>query len=201
MNYEAADPQLCEILEKGIGIPVREIQALKDDPAHWVNMLSPLLHQPIVCSILRKVPKNIEESLKTLHAVMPYGTLGYLCHLARMNHAPSWLTEEEKRAWEKVRSQSTSSPAGLQLEEAGQRMSIVRDLLSQAGKPVKESEIKQRDALKRRQKIDSLLTHPIWGNLIAAVLFFGMFQAIYSWANISNGFNRWSIYFDDLNHF
>ena len=182
MNYEAADPQLCEILEKGIGIPVREIQALKDDPANWVNMLSPLLHQPIVCSILRKVPKNIEESLKTLNAVMPYGTLGYLCHLARMNHAPSWLTEEEKRAWEKVRSQSTSSPAGLQLEEAGQRMSIVRDLLSQAGKPVKESEIKQRDALKRRQKIDSVLTHPIWGNLIAAVLFFGMFQAIYSWA-------------------
>ncbi len=137
MNYEVADPQLCEILEKGLGIPVREIQALKDDSVDWVNMLSPLLHQPSVCSILRKVPESIEESLKILNAEMPYGTLGYLCHLARMNHAPIWLTKEEKLAWEKARSQSTVSPAGLQLEEAGQRMSIVRELLIQAGKPVK----------------------------------------------------------------
>ena len=182
MNYEARDPQLCEILESGLGIPVREIQALKDDPSDWVKELAPFIHQPIVCSVLRKVPESIENSLKTLNAKMPYGTLGYLCHLARMDHAPNWLTDSEKLTWQKARGESSTSPAGLQLEEAGQRMAIVRDLLSQAGKPVKEREIKQRDALKRRQKIDAVLTHPLWGNLIAALLFFGMFQAIYSWA-------------------
>ena len=182
MNYEPADPQLCETLEDGLGIHVREIQALKDDPVDWVKMLTPLLDQPTACCVLRKVPESIEESLKILNAKMPYGTLGYLCHLARMNHAPTWLTHEENLAWKQARNQSPNSPAGLQLEEAGQRMSIVRDLLSQAGKPVKEREIKQRDALKRRQKIDSVLTHPLWGNLIAAILFFCMFQAIYSWA-------------------
>ena len=182
MNYEARDPQLCEILESGLGIPVREIQALKDDPSDWVKELAPFIHQPIVCSVLRKVPESIENSLKTLSAKMPYGTLGYLCHLARMDHAPNWLTDSEKLTWQKARDESPKSPAGLQLEEAGQRMAIVRDLLSQAGKPVKEREIKQRDALKRRQKIDAVLTHPLWGNLIAALLFFGMFQAIYSWA-------------------
>ena len=182
MNYEARDLQLCEILESGLGIPVREIQALKDEPSDWVKELAPFMHQPIVCSVLRKVPESIENSLKTLSAKMPYGTLGYLCHLARMDHAPNWLTDSEKLTWQKARDESPKSPAGLQLEEAGQRMAIVRDLLSQAGKPVKEREIKQRDALKRRQKIDAVLTHPLWGNLIAALLFFGMFQAIYSWA-------------------
>jgi len=182
MNYEAPDLQLCEILEKGLGIPVREIQALKDKPSDWIELLSPLHNQPTVCSILRKVPESITESLKILSAEIPSGTLGYLCHLARMTNAPSWLTKKEQLAWQKAKNQSAISPAGLQLEEAGQRMAIVRDLLSQAGKPVKEREIKQRDALKRRQKIDSVLTHSIWGNLIAALLFFGMFQAIYSWA-------------------
>ncbi|PCJ82037.1 MAG: ferrous iron transport protein B [Bacteroidetes bacterium] len=182
MDFEPEDPLLCETLEAGLGLPVREIHALNDDPKKWAKDFEPLHHLPPSCSVLRDVPPSIKKSLAILNASMPYGTLGYLCHLARMNNAPNWLNTQEKAAWEEAREASTQSPAGLQLEEAGGRMKIVRDLLKQAGKPVKEREILQRNALKNQQKIDAVLTHPIWGNLISAALFFGMFQAIYSWA-------------------
>lgn len=182
MDFEAEDPLLCEILEAGLGLPVREIHALNEDPRKWAKDFASLLHLPPSCSVLRDVPKSIKKSLDILNASMPNGTLGYLCHLARMNKAPDWLTPSEKTAWKEAREASTSSPAGLQLEEAGGRMKIVRNLLNQAGKPVKEREILQRKALKNQQKIDAVLTHPIWGNLISAALFFSMFQAIYSWA-------------------
>ena len=182
MNLEDEDPQLREILEHGLGFPVREIHVLKDDPSDWVLELTPLLNLPASCSLLRNVPSSIETSLSILNASMPYGTLGYLCHLARMNGAPDWLNTEEKDAWHKARENAKASPAALQLEEAGQRMQIIRELLNQAGKPVKEHELAQRNTIKGQQKIDRVLTHPIWGNLISMLLFFFMFQAIYSWA-------------------
>ena len=182
MNFEKEDPKLCEILEHGLGFPVREIHVLNDNPSDWIREFTPLLNLPASCSLLRNVPPSIESSLSILNASMPYGTLGYLCHLARMNDAPSWLSTDEKSAWRKSREQAQASPAGLQLEEAGQRMSIVRDLLNQAGKPVKEHELAQRNTIKGQQKLDRVLTHPIWGNLISMLLFFFMFQAIYSWA-------------------
>jgi len=182
MNLEDEDPQLREILEHGLGFPVREIHVLNDDPSDWVLELTPLLNLPASCSLLRNVPPSIETSLSILNASMPYGTLGYLCHLARMNDAPNWLNTEEKDAWHKARENAKASPAALQLEEAGQRMQIIRELLNQAGKPVKEHELAQRNTIKGQQKIDRVLTHPIWGNLISMLLFFFMFQAIYSWA-------------------
>ena len=43
MAHESSDPKLCEILEKGLGFPVREIHALKDQPEKWVKELGPLI--------------------------------------------------------------------------------------------------------------------------------------------------------------
>jgi ferrous iron transport protein B len=182
MAHETRDPQLCETLEKGLGFPVREIHALRDNPAEWVSEFTPLLNQPQACTVLRSIPSNIDEGLQILKKAMPDATLGYLCHLARMSEAPEWLTEDECSAWLQSVSLSPLSAAGLQLEEAGKRMASVRDLLNRAGKPVKEREILQRESLKKQQKWDDVLTHPIWGNVIFMAIFFCMFQAIYSWA-------------------
>jgi ferrous iron transport protein B len=182
MAHEASDPQLCETLEKYLGFPVREIHALRDDPAEWVSELKPLLHQPQACTVLRAIPENIEEGLALLRAAMPGSTLGFLCHLLRMSEAPAWLTDEEKSAWKEAVALSPKSAVRLQLEEAGKRMATVRELLNDAGKPVKEREILQREALKTQHKWDGILTHPVWGNLIFMLVFFLIFQAIYSWA-------------------
>ena len=76
---------------------------------------------------------------------------------------------------------SPKSAVRLQLEEAGKRMATVRDILNIAGKPVKEREIQQIKARQIQQKLDNILTHPIWGNLIFLLIFFLIFQAIYSW--------------------
>tara|TARA_B110000444_G_C18850328_1_gene605049 strand:+ start:4921 stop:7017 length:2097 start_codon:yes stop_codon:yes gene_type:complete len=182
MAHESRDPQLCDTLENGLGFPVREIHALRDKPEEWVREFTPLLNQPQACTVLRAIPSNIDKGLQILKQAMPDATLGYLCHLARMSEAPEWLTEAERLAWRKAVSFSPLSAAGLQLEEAGKRMASVRDLLNRAGKPVKEREILQRESLKKQQKWDGVLTHPLWGNLIFMAIFFCMFQAIYSWA-------------------
>ena len=80
----------------------REDLALKDQPEKWVKELGPLNHQPQACTVLRAIPANIDDGLEILRKSMPTKTLGFLCHLARMNEAPSWLSEEELKAWEEA---------------------------------------------------------------------------------------------------
>ncbi len=94
MNLEEEDPQLCEILEEGLGFPVREIHALNDNPSDWICDLMPLIDLKASSSLLRQVPHSIERSLSILKEAMPNRTLGYLCHLARMNFVPSWLSND-----------------------------------------------------------------------------------------------------------
>jgi ferrous iron transport protein B len=182
MRHEPVDPELCATLEEGLGFPVREFNAVKDVPGKWVKEFGPLNNQPQACTVLRSIPSNIEKGLDILKTAFPDATLGYLCHLARMTKAPEWLNESELDAWNRVQELSPKSAVRLQLEEAGKRMAIVRNLLNKAGKPVKEREIQQRKARQIQQKWDNILTHPIWGNLIFLLIFFLIFQAIYSWA-------------------
>lgn len=182
MRHEPADQVLCATLEEGLGFPVREFNAVKDSPETWVEEFGPLNNQPQACTVLRSIPSNIEDGLDVLKEAFPNATLGYLCHLARMAKAPEWLNDDELEAWNKVQELSPKSAVRLQLEEAGKRMATVRDLLNKAGKPVKERELQQREARKTQQKWDNILTHPVWGNLIFLLVFFLIFQAIYSWA-------------------
>lgn len=203
MAHESSDPKLCEILEKGLGFPVREIHALKDQPEKWVKELGPLNHQPQACTVLRAIPANIDEGLEILRKAMPTKTLGFLCHLARMNEAPSWLSEEELKAWEEAVALNPKSAVRLQLEEAGKRMATVRELLNKAGAPVKERELQLRDKRERQQKWDNILTHPLWGNIIFIAIFFLIFQAVYSWALypmdiIDGGFSAATDYLKDV---
>ena len=195
MAHEATDQKLCETLEKGLGFPVREIHALRDDPAEWVRELGPLNNVPQACNVIRAIPENMDEGLAILKKAMPKATLGYLCHIARMTEAPSWLSEEELEAWKQAVALSPKSAVKLQLEEAGKRMSTVRALLQEAGAPVKEREIQLRGQRRKQQKWDNILTHPLWGNLIFGGLFFLIFQAIYSWAiypmDLIDGFFSW----------
>ncbi|MBM55380.1 MAG: ferrous iron transport protein B [Euryarchaeota archaeon] len=195
MAHEATDAKLCETLEGGLGFPVREFHALRDEPEDWVSILGPLNHVPQACNVIRAIPENMDEGLAILKKAMPTQTLGYLCHIVRMTEAPSWLTDSELNAWSEAVALSPKSAVKLQLEEAAKRMATVRELLLQAGAPVKEREIQLRGQRQKQQKWDNVLTHPIWGNMIFGGIFFIIFQAIYSWAtypmDLIDGFFGW----------
>ena len=79
--------------------------------------------------------------------------------------------------------------ARLQLEEAGHRMERIRALTSCAFIPPateKNTGNFGRPGTTRRDRwttrIDHVLTHPVAGQLILALVFFAVFQAVYAWA-------------------
>ena len=85
-----------------------------------------------------------------------------------------WLSKEGQAAWKEAR-QDMDSAAAMQLEEAGERMMQIQDIL-----PSPESQM----APKTTRFLDNLLTHPLWGVLGFGIVFFIMFQAVYSWATV-----------------
>ena len=58
MAHEATDAKLCETLEGGLGFPVREFHALRDEPEDWVSILGPLNHVPQACNVIRATLKT-----------------------------------------------------------------------------------------------------------------------------------------------
>lgn len=94
-----------------------------------------------------------------------------------------------ERLAQAAQSTVTAWAARLQLEEAGRRMDRIRTITSRAflppapGKSTPES---GRPGTTRRDRwttrIDHVLTHPVGGQLILALVFFAIFQAVYAWA-------------------
>lgn len=168
LKTQAAD------LEEALDLPVQVINAQDDDPAAWVDAWTPILDMPKACAAIRPVPASLEEGVRMLRPHVPVSTPGLLCHLLRMREMPSWIGPEAQQAWQAARG-SMDSAAAMQLEEAGERMGQIRDIL-----PSPEPTVTPQTA----QRLDNLLTHPVWGLLGFGLIFFVMFQAIYSWATV-----------------
>jgi len=161
-------------LEDALDMPVRVINALDDDPQAWVKAWAPTLSVPKACAAIRAVPSSMEDGVRALRPHLPASTPGLLCHLLRMQDVPSWLTPEGQTVWRQART-TMDSPAAMQLEEAGERMAQIRDILPTPAPAVAPSTTRW---------LDNLLTHPVWGVLGFGLIFFVMFQAVYSWATV-----------------
>ena len=161
-------------LERDLDMPVRVINALDDDPADWVKAWAPLLDAPKACAAIRAVPDSMEEGVRALRPHLPSSTPGLLCHLLRMRSVPEWLSADAQQAWTAARA-TMDSPAAMQLEEAGERMAQIQAIL-----PTPEPSV----APATTRRLDDLLTHPVWGVLGFGLIFFVMFQAVYSWATV-----------------
>ena len=161
-------------LESALDMPVRVVSALSDDPREWVKAWAPMLEMPKACSAIRAVPDSMDAGVRLLKPHLPSSTPGRLCHLLRMHQVPMWLSKEGQAAWKEAR-QDMDSAAAMQLEEAGERMMQIQDIL-----PSPESQM----APKATRFLDNLLTHPLWGVLGFGIVFFIMFQAVYSWATV-----------------
>lgn len=161
-------------LEAALDLPVRVIDASKDDPGAWVRSWAPTLSMQKACAGIRSVPVRMEDGVQLLRPHLKTSTPGLLCHLLRMREVPAWLSPEAQDAWCQART-TMDSPAAMQLEEAGERMGQIKELLPEAPHSV--------DA-RTAQSLDNLLTHPVWGVLGFGLIFFLMFQAVYSWATV-----------------
>ena len=93
-----------------------------------------------------------------------------------MHDAPEWLSDAEQNAWRAARV-PLERAATLQLNEAGERMAHIQRILPDA-----ESSTAPADNTSRR--LDRAMAHPVWGVLGFGLLFFVMFQAVYSWATV-----------------
>ena len=165
--------QACE-LEDALDMPVRVINAHDDDPASWVKEWLPILEMPKACAAIRAVPESMEAGVRALRPHLPASTPGRLCHLLRMHDVPAWLSEAGQSAWREARA-TMDSPSAMQLEEAGERMAQIREIL-----PAPKSAV----APDTTRWLDNVLTHPVWGVLGFGLIFFVMFQAVYSWATV-----------------
>ena len=161
-------------LEKDLDLPVRVMNAQSDKPSAWTTAWSPLLAAPKACAAIRTVPASLEAGVHALQPLVPQSTPGLLCHLLRMKDTPSWLSPEAQKAWRSARD-AMESAAAMQLEEAAERMAQIKQIL-----PTPQPFVTPATA----RALDGLLTHPVWGVLGFGVIFFLMFQAVYSWATV-----------------
>ena len=160
-------------LEEALDLPVRVVNAMKDKAEAWVRGWEPLLSSPKACAAIRPVPTSLEAGVRDLKSHLPHGTPGLLCHVLRMQEVPAWLSEEAQEAWTQARTHMPS-PAAMQLEEASERMAQIKAILP--APPQVDTRIAGR--------LDRVLTHPVWGVLGFGLVFFLMFQAVYSWATV-----------------
>ena len=128
----------------------------------------------------RLVPPSWEESFETLRGALPNTNPVQLAWHLRSKGVPAWLNAAQQTALGRARDAVNYSPATMQLEEAGWRMEHIRDhspTLVPDGPAYPWEE-----ASRRTTQIDRVLTHPLWGNALLALVFFGIFQAVYAWS-------------------
>jgi ferrous iron transport protein B len=82
-----------------------------------------------------------------------------------------------------ARDEVDASPAALQLEEAGWRMESIRKWTPKLFPKKDGPQYPWQEESRRTTSLDRILIHPIWGNAIVALVFFGIFQAVYAWSS------------------
>ena len=160
-------------LESALDLPVRVIDASKDKAGDWVRSWAPILSMQKACAGIRSVPASMVHGVELLRPHLRTGTPGFLCHLLRMREVPAWLSPEAQEAWRQATT-TMDSPAAMQLEEAGERMGQIKELLP--------------NLLTRSTLDSSIVGQPsdaprlgpvgVWSDLLL------MFQAVYSWATV-----------------
>ena len=154
-------------LADALGMPVHEVDALNDDPSRWVSAWQAFLANPRNASQEAVVSPGLAKPLAQLREATTGVSDGALLHALRSDHMPSWIPDEVGRA-----SRSTlGSAAAMQLEEASERLEAIKAMIPPTPAPA-------------THRLDTLLAHPVGGVLAFGIVFFLMFQAVYSWANV-----------------
>lgn len=128
----------------------------------------------------RLAPQAWADAIERLQSVFPKSTPAQLAWHVRASQVPDWISPDQARILEAARKEHVTSPAAMQLEEAGWRLEHIR---THAESLIPNGpEFPWEEASERTTRIDRILTHPVWGNAILGLVFFGIFQAVYAWS-------------------
>lgn len=169
-------------LAKGLGVPVLATNALSGDAANlWRTIAQTTPGTARMPAIDGGRVDGWEAAVQRICTVvgLDRARAGFLL---RRSDTPEWMSPagrtvvEEARGLLRNAEGGPASPAALQLHEVGVRMAALRELVPSEGPAI------DRRSANRTTRVDAVLTHPIWGNAIVALVFFGIFQAVYAWA-------------------
>lgn len=160
VELNAADGSVDELLEE---LLIGQAREAMDETAHLV-------------------PRSWEAAFEFMRGAFPEVPDVRLSWMLRLHEPPSWWSSHEKAAWSLAKDELDDSPAAMQLEETGWRMNRIRKWSPMLLPNVVEEDPKGAMHARHTSQIDRVLTHPVWGHLILAATFFGIFQAVYSWS-------------------
>jgi ferrous iron transport protein B len=115
-------------------------------------------------------PELIGEMLKIFPNVSPYASL----HLAADVDTVHFFTEEQKIAIQKIKETTQFNKNKIQAKETLQRYASIKHYMHNC--------VVEADPLKkelRTERIDKILLHPLWGNIILLTVLFFLFQSVY----------------------
>lgn len=165
-------------LSKRLGIPVVPINARM---GIGLDELKKLISKPLaspqdsIFKIWDEAKPAVAEVRKTLGVDNDYEAYQFL----EQPRSLKFLSGEEKQVVDDVRERFHFSPGKFQGAETIQRYSFIQDLLN-------EVTLRQTDFSWKNysRKIDTILTHKVWGYVLFFSVLFLIFQSIFAWATL-----------------
>lgn len=176
---DATDVRL-EALEAWLGVPAFSFHFEKERKDRLHTALAKTEPRVSTHRDERITPAAWGATFEALKALFPHATESQQAWYLRARDLPVWLNNAQTMALEAARAQLEESSAALQLEEAGWRMEHIRN--NAESLIPNGPEFPWEEASERTTRIDRILTHPVWGYAILALVFFGIFQAVYAWS-------------------
>jgi ferrous iron transport protein B len=170
-------------LQQMLGVPVVQLNFERDRTEALEAAILELQPSVGTHSEPRISPAKWQNSFAILEDVFPEYSRSRMAWYMRSRSIPEWLNEREKAAVSLARDEAKASPAALQLEEAGWRMESIRKWTARIFPQNDSPQYPWQEESRRTTSLDRILIHPIWGNVIVALVFFGIFQAVYAWSS------------------
>jgi ferrous iron transport protein B len=170
------------MLSKRLGVPVIPVNArrgtgLDELKAHIAKPLK--ASENIVFPVWKEVAKPVEELREKIGVDNDYEAYLFL----EQPESLKFLTADRFASVAEIRERHHFFPGKFQGAETIQRYSYIQDLLNQITLKNTDDSWKKNTA-----RLDSILTHKVWGYVIFFGILFLIFQAIFPWASVPMDF-------------
>ena len=170
-------------LKQMLGVPVVQLNFERDRTEALESAILDMQPSIGTHSEPRLAPTDWKTAFEILEGVFPELPSTRAAWYLRSRSVPDWLDARGKAAVSLARDEVDASPAALQLEEAGWRMESIRKWTPKLFPKKDGPQYPWQEESRRTTSLDRILIHPIWGNAIVALVFFGIFQAVYAWSS------------------
>lgn len=165
-------------LSRKLGVPVVAINARK---GHGLDTLYELLGKPVtpasqpIFPVWKEVEAPVAELRERTGVDNDYEAYLFL----EQPQSLKFLSAADRKTVDEVRNKYQFFPGKFQGAETIQRYGYIQDLLTSVTLKASDPSWKNTST-----KIDSIITHKVWGYLIFFGILFLIFQAIFAWASV-----------------